>query len=354
MNKILLSLVAVFIVNAVSAQDGLEGIYVETYYVSDEADSLDADENFAVYPLGIGSVTYRVYVDMLPGYSFIQMFGNEEHPLTIQTTTAFYNDPNYGVSVYSGTSLNNTKKNTTLIDTYLTVGGVANGLLGVPKEEDTDGTIGNNQGILANSNPAAGQPIMGVDGVDGLLPGTPVLPNTLGISGDLDLFDQSEGNFFQTTNGTIAALGGAMGATETNHVLVGQFTTDGTLSFELNIQLLDPNGNDEIYVASNPGAGEFTNPTLTFESEPLPSSVSEIQQSGVQVYPNPTSDFLNIISKNGNIGKIEFIDATGRVVFSENANGSQMRIDTRDLSQGVYLVVFQNGENFTSSRFIKR
>jgi hypothetical protein len=127
MKKITL-LASLFFALYSQAQNGLEGIVVEKYYVSDAADSADADANGAVYPLHVGSVTYRVYADLLPGYNFIMSLGNQNHPFKVSTTTAFYNDPNYGVSVYNGTSVNNTKKNTQLIDSYFTVGGVAAGL----------------------------------------------------------------------------------------------------------------------------------------------------------------------------------------------------------------------------------
>ncbi len=157
------ALLAVFMNQTAIAQQGLEGIVVEKYYVSDLADSTNAADQLASSPLKAGSITYRVYANLLPGYKVIQMFGLTEHPLKFNTTTAFFNDPNYGVSVYQGTSLNNTKKYTTLIDSYLTIGGVCAGTVGVLKSEDTDGTIGNNQGLLTNFTPIMGAPIMGAN-----------------------------------------------------------------------------------------------------------------------------------------------------------------------------------------------
>jgi hypothetical protein len=133
MKKSLLLIATVFTSFIAFSQVGLEGIVVEKYYVSDAADSTDAGDNGAMYPLHVGSVTYRVYANLLPGYKVIQLFGSPQHTMNVATTTAFYNDPNYGFKVYQGTSVNNTKKNTTLIDSYFTIGGVANGLCGVLK-----------------------------------------------------------------------------------------------------------------------------------------------------------------------------------------------------------------------------
>lgn len=355
MKKILLAIVAICY-GLTPYSQGLESIIVETYYVSDLADSLDADENFAIYPLKQGSVTYRVYVDMLPDYEFIQMFGSTTHPLEINTSTAFFNDPNYGFTVYNGLSVNNTRKNTAMIDSYLSVGGVANGLMGVLKEEDTDGTIGNQQGILANANPAAGVPINGDGASDGLMPGTPVLPNTLGLATALEVFDQTAGGSFLTTNGTIAALGGAMGVTPSNHVLVGQFTTDGTLNFKLNIQILSPQGNDEIYVAENPVGSEQTHPSLIFESTPIVSvpKVTERLESW-NVFPNPFKEEFTV---QGEIkaGDTYFIlNQLGQQLASGQLQGSAELIDMSSFSAGVYfLQIHSSSGSVATQQLIKR
>jgi hypothetical protein len=355
MKKIVAVLVFMTIAKCFTAQ-GLEGIIVEKYYVSDEADSIDADENFAVSPLHIGSVTYRVYADLAPDYKFIQSFGSDTHPWTIETTTFFYNDPNYGFSAYEGTSVNNTRKNTTLIDSYLSVGGVANGKVGVLKIEDTDGTIGNQQGILANNNPLVGAPLTGTDGVDGLMDGTNVTPNTLGLSGSIDVFDQTAGSIFETTNGTIVALGGSQGITPSNHVLLGQFTTDGTFSFKWNLQILAPNGLDEIYVAENPVGTEQTLGSLIYESEPLVGVKEATLSNNLSVFPNPCENELNlnIKSKTFESYRIEIIDLSGRLVISDVVKAGMNTIDTSDLVSGSYVIKLSNRDTVSTIKFSKR
>jgi hypothetical protein len=367
MKKVLLSLMSAFGMAIVgSAQNGLEGIVVEKFYISDAADSIDASDNGAVYPLHVGSTTYRVYADLLPGYKVIQIFGSPTHPLNISTTTAFYNDPNYGVATYSGTSVNNTKKNTMLIDSYLTIGSVANGLVGVLKTEDTDGTIGNNQGILANNNVSAGAPITGADGVDGLMPGTTVLPNILGITDELALFDQTPGSVFEINNATIAALGGVEGVTPSNHVLLGQFTTNGTFSFKMNLQLGTPiAGGSEIYVAENPIDAELTDSTLIYVSETsvdttdtttnLVQTVHALNNK-LEVYPNPAQSEVNVLT-NGTLSsdaKIEILDILGNVVYSQPLKGGMDKLNVEQLSSGVYVLRVIDHQSMRSERFIKR
>ncbi|MFM1771283.1 MAG: hypothetical protein RLZZ71_425 [Bacteroidota bacterium] len=343
------------------SQIGLEGIVVEKYYISDAADSIDASDNGAMYPLHVGSVTYRVYANLLPGYKVIQLFGSPQHTMNVNTTTAFYNDPNYGFKVYQGTSVNNTKKNTTLIDSYFTIGGVANGLCGVLKTEDTDGTIGNNQGILASTDALAGLPITGIDGVDGLMPGTPILPNVLGITTELDIFDQSVGNDFTTNGAAIAALGGMEGVTPSNHVLLGQFTTDGVFSFRLNLQLSTPvAGESQIFVPDSAQAGELVDTTLIYTS--LPPVIDLVESTGVvsnvefSAYPNPCENELTLIQSNNQVDKItmNIFDVTGRVVLNEVYWSTKKTIDTSNLPNGFYTVQLERKGQVHSLKFVKK
>jgi len=361
MKKSLLLIATVFTSFMAFSQVGLEGIVVEKFYVSDAADSTDAAENGAMYPLHVGSVTYRVYANLLPGYKVIQLFGAPQHTMNIATTTAFYNDPNYGFKVYQGTSVNNTKKNTTLIDSYMTIGGVANGLCGVLKTEDTDGTIGNNQGILANNDVLAGLPITGMDGVDGLMPGAPILPNVLGITTELDIFDQTVGNDFTTNGAAIAALGGMEGLTPSNHVLLGQFTTDGVFSFRLNLQLSTPvAGESQIFVPDSALTGEFVDSTLIYSS--LPPVIDLVESTGVvsnvefSAYPNPCDNQLTIVQSNNQVDKVSMniFDVTGRVVMNDVYWSAKHTIDTTNLPSGFYTVQLERKGQIHSVKFVKK
>lgn len=361
MKKSLLLVAAVLSAAVSFSQVGLEGIVVEKYYISDAADSTDAGDNGAVYPLHVGSVTYRVYANLLPGYKVIQLFGAPQHTLNVHTSTAFYNDPNYGFKVYQGTSVNNTKKNTTLIDSYFTIGGVANGLCGVLKTEDTDGTIGNNQGILANNNALAGLPITGIAGVDGLMPGAPILPNLLGITNELDIFDQTVGNDFTTNGAAIAALGGMEGVTPSNHVLLGQFTTDGVFSFKLNLQLSTPvAGESQIFVADSALAGEFADSTLIYSSLPpvidFVANNASARSLSFSSFPNPCVNELTVVQTGNEVDKVNMrvLDMTGRTVAQETYWSLRHTVNTSDLPLGIYTLVLERRNEVHTLKFVKK
>lgn len=283
---------------------GLEGIVVEKYYSSNAADAADATAQGAIVPLTAGSVTYRVYVDMAAGYKFSQVYGSAAHNLIVSSSANFYNDANWGVSLDPGTiSTANIRKNTGMIDSYFTCGGTAVGKVGVPKTEDVDGSLGNAQSILAN-NPGScfGSPINGSGAKDGFATataGTYLAPNSLGLGSSLDVLDQTAGNSIIVTDGAIAALGGVVGATASNMVLIGQFTTTGTLSFSFNVQVVNiATGVAENYVPSSAGAGEVVNATLSQTVEPscpfigigndTPAAASLIQYSVNSNFPNCT------------------------------------------------------------------
>ncbi len=355
----------------IMAQNGLERIVVEKYYVSDLADSTNAADNLASSPLRIGSVTYRVYADLLPGYKFIQLFGDATHTLKVNTTTDFYNDPNNGSTFSQGTTVNNTKKNTTLIDSWFSVGGVASGKMGVLKSEDTDGSIGNNQSILANNTIEMGIPINGTNAQDGMLPGTPITPNVLGISSELDIFDQTPGDTFAINNGAIAALGGVSGVTASNMILLGQFTTDGVFSFELNLQIATPvSGGSQIYVASNPTNGQLSDTSLIYTSYVQDTtnnggnvSVNELNNENfkISVYPNPVKDAFIISVKNAesdaqdNFYSIQ--DVMGKTIINESltelsTNYSQ-KVETSSLPNGIYFVNVNINAKTSTFKIIK-
>jgi len=364
MKKIILSVSAYLLINfAGVAQNGLEKIIVEKYYVANAADSIDASQNGAIYPLAVGSVTYRVFADMAPDYKFIQLFGSDNHELKITTSTAFFNDPNFGPKVFQGTSLNNMKKYTTMIDSYLSIGGVANGQVGVLKIEDTDGSIGNIHGLLVNNDPSAGEPITGNGAKDGMMPGSPVVPNILGISSELDIFDQTAGDTMSVINGTIAALGGVQGITSSNTVFLGQFTTDGDFGFKFNVQLGTPtSGGSEIYVADNPVGNEILDTTLMYTS--VQSVDSSLNIEGIapviySIYPNPSSDFIYIDCSSDLNDEVSVVitDMKGSIIYEDlfflGKAYSYKKIDINLLQKGAYLVRIADKRGVSTKKFLK-
>ncbi|MFN8865233.1 MAG: T9SS type A sorting domain-containing protein [Flavobacteriales bacterium] len=246
---------------------GLEGIIVETYYISNANDATDTDGG----SLAAGSTTYRIFVDMAPGYEIQAVYGNANHELRIATTTQFFNNVDRGE--LTGNAINDARvdENTVALDSWLSMGPATDAHFGVLKSEDTNGSIvggANNDGgsanipggLLVNADPLAGIPLTTADG---LIPG--VVPNVTLVGINPTMFDNvNSSTTFTTNGGAWSVLEGVVGPTATNRVLIAQITTNGDLSFELNIQLGAPNGTVEKYVAENPINDEIFFGQLTF------------------------------------------------------------------------------------------
>src|SRR6218665_162847 len=206
-------------VGMAKAQNGLECIVVERYYVADANDAANSEGVLAA-----GSVTYRVYADMLPGYKFQALYGVPAHAMNISTSTLFFNNEDRGATTPTYTKAQ-APANTVMLDSWFSAGGACSNQLGIMKSEDDGvGTVVNADGILQNTDGSAGIPLTTQDG---LIAGTPAAVTFVGLSStQLDVFDATSnvGSSFSTTNGSVAVLGGSMGPVPaTNKVLVGQF-----------------------------------------------------------------------------------------------------------------------------------
>ncbi|RUA30464.1 MAG: hypothetical protein DSY76_02490 [Bacteroidetes bacterium] len=80
---------------------------------------------------------------------------------------------------------------------------------------------------------------------------------------------------------------------------------------------------------------------------------SSMNNNSISVYPNPATNFINIdVNKLSNADRIniKIINTTGQTVYSKeytNMNGI-IKIETSNLSQGVYYLMLNNGVNQVS------
>lgn len=357
LKNIIAAAILVCCANASSAQNGLECVSVEYYYVSDAADAASS-----VGTLPAGSVTYRIYADLLPGYKFQALYGVPGHTMTIQTSTLFFNNEDRGATTPSFTKAQSAG-NTIMLDSWFSVGGACSNQMGIMKSED-DGvaTVVNSDGILQNNDPLAGIPLTTQDG---FIAGTPSSVTFVGFTTELDVFDatSSVGNIFTTSNGSIACLGGSMGPVPTtNKVLIGQFTTDGIFQFALNMQIGTPSGGVENYVAASPTGAEIMLSCLTFNSSLVTNTPEEIASAAtVNIYPNPASDVLKIdvlnAAKSSN-NSYKVYDVLGNVVAQKNIgeiNGNYSEIiDITNYSNGMYFVELNINDAKSTKKIIKK
>lgn len=266
-------------------QAQIENVIVETYYISDSNDATDTTGGF----LEEGSVTYRIYVDLLPNTRLRKIYGDSLHALKISSTENFFNNKVDGESFGKDFSKNRLGENTVALDTWLTLGQVtrigSKTYFGVMKTIDDDGSFigginndggsaGITSGLLINNSPALGLPLYNSDGFDTMT----ALPaswfdygiKTISTNEDSTIFGSTIQRSQFISNDAGLQNSGVMGVnSESNQVLVAQLTTKGEISFELNLEVEEGNGsNTRIvkYVANNDTLlpGERISPFLKF------------------------------------------------------------------------------------------
>lgn len=159
----------------------IDSLIVETYYVSDSYDSTDTMGNIALEP---GTKTYRIYLDLAPGCRLKKLYGDTNHILKISSTGNFYNnlDREYDCFGYMMRQYEFDDNPTMALDSWLTLGLAAKAsgtnparYSGILKPGDTDGsfseiilnsggTAGIQDGLLRNTDPLSGIPLLNVDG----------------------------------------------------------------------------------------------------------------------------------------------------------------------------------------------
>lgn len=242
-----------------SVAQGLEDVIIETYYVSGAAEA-SIPGNSA---LPEGSVTYRIFIDMKPGYNLQSVYGAAGHEMIIKTGTHFYNDPMHGHYISNLVMERMLPGHALMLDSWISMGAASQQRYGILKtDDDTLYTIVNlsDPPVMQNSHPLAGIPVKQHDGI--MLGDTlPPRVSQIGLDSLLNVLYKmnihSQGYEFRTSNGGWGCLGGARGVDpEKNHVLIGQFTTNGDFYFEFNIQIGSAEHGVEQYVARNPTGNE--------------------------------------------------------------------------------------------------
>ena len=87
-----------------------------------------------------------------------------------------------------------------------------------------------------------------------------------------------------------------------------------------------------------------------------PCSTATVQNEvtwNISLYPNPTSDHLNISSEETHYS-LQVIDLTGKVVINKNNLSQNAIIDLTGLVNGIYMVRLNNGTSHLSRKIILR
>jgi len=363
--------------------NALEGIIVEKFYVSNEAD--------VAAGLPEGSITYRVYADLKPDYTVLNFTAFSVHPISIRVSDGgeFYNN---GLGSTFGVDVNPalfTVDASIGLDSWLTIGGATDDGYGILKSNDEDESsilAGSPLGYLFNDE---GYCLPSLQEQDGIIAGEVPSITTLGLDTDqLPIFGtQNSSDNFEVNDITIAVLGGTTGVGDENHVLLGQFTTiNGTLEFDINIQIgipeelqcnvipscekssiwftysFDPQDSEN---NQNPNLNYVTyqNESLSYVDDGAPCTLSTEDlkkiDNAFSVFPNPTEDIAQLsFSELLENARYEIFDISGKLIRSENLGlvspGSVQEIDMESFESGVYLIKVISDNSYSIKKLVKR
>ncbi|MEY4572604.1 MAG: hypothetical protein RLZ10_1847, partial [Bacteroidota bacterium] len=138
----------------------------------------------------------------------------------------------------------------------------------------------------------------------------------------------------------VAGSNGDGGAT--NDLVVG---TAGVSEAQTSFYL-DLTDNTWYYTTSTPMVRMNFDPTV---------SINEVENTfGLNVYPNPASDVINITVNKVVDATISIVDVTGKVVKTSSLNGLATTVNTAGLTNGVYYVNITDGVSTSTQKVVIR
>ena len=127
--------------------------------------------------------------------------------------------------------------------------------------------------------------------------------------------------------------------TSPNDSIVVMYRKDGAHQWESVDFSIKGNGNAGIITVENIQSGDYVLGAWDEEH----AGLKEINNnSSINIYPNPTKDYLNIELKNEIKGNVIISNQLGQVVKEMNIDGKELLIDVEDLTSGVYFINVSN------------
>ena len=138
--------------------------------------------------------------------------------------------------------------------------------------------------------------------------------------------------------------------------VVQSYTNSSAVAYTTHTATFTAPSSGIFYFGIHNNTPQATTQTFLFlDSISLTTNLSTISNliSNINIYPNPTENFLNISNPNNvEIKSISVVDINGRIV--KNQSDSLSQINVSDLNAGVYFVTIEAAEGKTTKKFIKQ
>ena len=126
----------------------------------------------------------------------------------------------------------------------------------------------------------------------------------------------------------------------------GDWTTFGSGAYDASGRLLLVGlTTNADWIGQFPDAcGVFTDLYMARFNMPMQTAISEQDDDGLEVWPTPASEQLNVRTPSGTIDQVLLIDMAGRTVLDQVDSGTaSLVIDTQAIANGAYGLVVTNG-----------
>lgn len=181
--------------------------------------------------------------------------------------------------------------------------------------------------------------------------------------------ESDEGSFYLTANANKMCLNKVEINNSTNQQIGVRFNYSGSnlpatpinMIYNLTVQMYDTLSSDTNFISAD-NLFEVniptTSPVAAFTSSLKNNSTITKNGLKLEVFPNPTNNVLNIklSAKHSTTenGTITVVDAVGKIVQTYKTNGDSFAesIDTKNLSEGIYFVKYQNTNTSLINKFI--
>ena len=86
----------------------------------------------------------------------------------------------------------------------------------------------------------------------------------------------------------------------------------------------------------------------------IPVGINNENSEAIVVYPNPTSETVNIIFPSTAVRELKLISLSGELIFSKKTTGNRESLDVSNLTSGVYNLEIRENTTISSVKIVRK
>src|SRR6056297_188358 len=85
-----------------------------------------------------------------------------------------------------------------------------------------------------------------------------------------------------------------------------------------------------------------------------PDGINELEKAGINLYPNPVGDKINIRSTSEQVSRVVVTDLSGRVCLQKTTNNQNEVLNLSKLNSGIYLIQLETEKGKYTAKIVKK